>query len=283
MAITLENFKNLVLPQYLIVILFSLFSSYIVISGTLSLFLVLPFLAISFAMFALNITNNIVDIDLDKINKPKRPLPSGKMSVKEAKMLVVVCVFLSLLFSSLTNWITFVMIIVFHILSVLYSIPPLRLKRFLFADNIIGSIIYGAFPFVIAWSLLSEEFSIIFLIFFSGLIFAIASIKDLEDVKGEKEKGIDTLPIRIGVKNSILFTVSIMFVVLLMMFASSLLGMIDFIYIYPSLVSLLIWILFYVKSRKVNIEKNVITQSKIMTTSMIVVAVYYVSFALASL
>ncbi|MCU0333010.1 MAG: UbiA family prenyltransferase, partial [Ignavibacteriaceae bacterium] len=40
--------------------------------------------AASFALAAGNIINDIYDIDIDKINRPLRPLPSQKITIKEA-------------------------------------------------------------------------------------------------------------------------------------------------------------------------------------------------------
>ena len=222
MTINWRNLKDLVLPQYLIIIFFTLVSSYMIIFQTLpTMELLLPFLSLSFAMFALNITNNIVDIDLDKINKPLRPLPSKRVTEREATWLARLFIFLSLLLAYPINDISFFALIVFNFLSVFYSIEPIRLKRYILADNVIGSIIYGAIPFIIVWSLSSYSIPIIFLLFFTGMIFAIASIKDFEDMKGEKEHNINTLPLKIGINKTILFTSSIMLILLLIIYVTA--------------------------------------------------------------
>ncbi|MCW9094558.1 MAG: UbiA family prenyltransferase, partial [Ignavibacteriaceae bacterium] len=43
-----------------------------------------------------NVLNDIIDIDIDKINRPNRPLPSGKINITEAYLLISVLILLSL-------------------------------------------------------------------------------------------------------------------------------------------------------------------------------------------
>ena len=38
-----------------------------------------------------NILNDIFDLEIDKINRPSRPLPAGKISVRSAKILADIC------------------------------------------------------------------------------------------------------------------------------------------------------------------------------------------------
>ncbi|HEY6625870.1 MAG TPA: UbiA family prenyltransferase, partial [Ignavibacteriaceae bacterium] len=47
-------------------------------------------LSASLVMASGNIINDIYDIDIDRVNKPSRPLPSGKISIKEAYILYFV-------------------------------------------------------------------------------------------------------------------------------------------------------------------------------------------------
>ncbi|MEM0374251.1 MAG: UbiA family prenyltransferase, partial [Sulfolobales archaeon] len=49
------------------------------------------------------VINDIYDIEIDKINKPKRPLPSGKVSIKEAWYITIVFFSISIISSVFLN------------------------------------------------------------------------------------------------------------------------------------------------------------------------------------
>jgi geranylgeranylglycerol-phosphate geranylgeranyltransferase len=286
MSLTAKNIIDFILPEYLIVIFFSLISSFLVIIKTIpNTSIILPFLSLSFAMFGLNIVNNIIDVNLDKINKPMRPLPSGRITINEAKFLAFLCIGLSLLFAYFINFISFVIIIAFNIISFLYSVPPIRLKRFLFSDNILGGILYAVFPFLIIWSLSAGDFPIIFMILFLGLIFSIVSIKDIEDMYGEKKYGFSSIPIHIGIKKTIMVSISIILFLLLTILFLSFTGTIERIYFYATIFSFICLFIysFILMGESKKTEKNIITQSKLMTISMMFVAIVEMSYGIATI
>jgi geranylgeranylglycerol-phosphate geranylgeranyltransferase len=286
MTLTIKNIADLILPEYLIIIFFSVVPSFLIITKTVpDISIVLPFLSLSFAMFGLNIINNIVDVDLDRINKPLRPLPSGRITIKEAMGLAFICIVLSLLFAYFINIMAFIIIVTFNVISFLYSVPPIRLKRFLFSDNILGSILYGVFPFLIIWSLFIENLPWHFLFLFSGLIFSIASIKDIEDIRGEKTYGLSSLPILIGIKKTTILSISIILFMLLTILFSSIIGIIEKIYFYVTVFSFIAFFIYiYILLKRVKtMERDVITQSKLMTISMIFVAIVELSYGIGSL
>ena len=53
-------------------------------------------LAVSAALAVANVLNDILDLPADRINYPERSLPSGRVSLAEARWLVVVCLVISL-------------------------------------------------------------------------------------------------------------------------------------------------------------------------------------------
>src|SRR4030043_1398259 len=44
---------------------------------------------------ASNGLNQIYDLEIDRINKPKRPLPSGKMTIKQAWIVTIILYFMA--------------------------------------------------------------------------------------------------------------------------------------------------------------------------------------------
>jgi len=283
MSPKIKSYIQLILPEYMILIFFTLLAGSLILSA-LPTSLILIFLSLSFAMFSLNIINNIIDIELDRINKPTRPLPSGKITVKSAKQFAAFCVVISFAFSYFVNFQAVLIIAAFHVISVLYSVPPFRLRRLVLADNIAGGTVYGLFPFLMLWTTTQGPLPWHFFILFGGLVFAIASTKDFEDVKGEKKTGISTLPIKLGLRNAMMFTILTILILVLMMLTLSLIGEIPAIYIYPSMASLILTAAYgLIFSRHLKPSKGIVTQSKIVTLGMITVVLIEILYAVSSM
>ena len=139
------------------------------------------------------------------INKPERPIPSGRISPKAGRnygylqfLLGTICGFL---ISYLTNnWIPFAIVLIADVILYLYAY---KLK----STPLIGNITVGfmtGFGFVFGGYTLNNPEIIttsIFLGFFA-LVMTTAReiIKDIEDIEGDKAEGAKTLPILIGEK-----------------------------------------------------------------------------------
>lgn len=91
------------------------------------------------------IINDIVDIEVDRVNCPERPLPSGRLSLRDARILF--CFFLvaglslgGLLWGTLggTGWAAFLIIAIGVFLVVGYSI---KLKRFGITGNVVVALV----------------------------------------------------------------------------------------------------------------------------------------------
>ena len=50
-----------------------------------------------------NAINQIYDLELDRVNKPHRPIPSGALTIRQAGWFAVICYVLALLFASTIN------------------------------------------------------------------------------------------------------------------------------------------------------------------------------------
>lgn len=86
--------------------------------------------------------------------------------------------------------------------TVLYSVPPFRLKRFTWFSNLTISIARGLLLILAGWSVLDSVFFNIepWVVgsFFTIIIFFLVSAKDLRDIKGDEEFGIKTIPVLHG-------------------------------------------------------------------------------------
>ncbi len=280
----IRTFINLTVPQYLILVVFTTVSSAFLINpvitfGTIKN-LAVVIISLSFAVFGLNSFNQIFDIEIDRISKPLRPLPRKELSVRGVYIFSLLSFSISFLTSLLLPVIFSVLIAFFIATSILYSAPPIRLKRYGISSNIIGGTLYGAVPFAAAWIASNADFPIGFFILFYGLAISIATLKDFEDAETEKTLGIRTLPVLLGYKNSRIFILSSVFLLLIFMLALSIF-VIDKIFIYPTLLCFLL--LYALEKLNFHGKENVASQSKNVTKGMVIIILMELLYGATSL
>ncbi len=150
---------------------------------------------------ASNVNNQYFDLEIDRINKPSRPLCSGRISKKETIIFASTLYILALFLSWLINLQFFVIASITAVITFLYSAPPVRIKKYPFASNIFIAIPRGMLLIVAGWSVIRPISCME--PWFIGLIFAIyitgaASTKDFSDIKGDAACGIRSLPVLYG-------------------------------------------------------------------------------------
>ena len=159
-------------------------------------------LAITFSAFATYTLNDIYDAKIDTINDPERPIPSHRVTVREAKTLTTVFFVSSATIALTLNLTVFLCVMFFSILGIMYSVPPIRFKDGVFANLIWGlgiaiTVLAGASDTAINTSSIVAAFTLGFLTAGCGLI------KDLKDLEGDRAMNIHTLPIILGEQKSI--------------------------------------------------------------------------------
>ena len=150
---------------------------------------------------ASNVNNQYFDLEIDKINKPFRPLPSGTISKKAVIIFAFLLYFSALILSWLINSQLFLIFLITAVITFFYSAPPFRLKKYPFISNIAIALPRGAFLIVAGWSVNKSIFNIE--PWFIGLIFVLylmgaATTKDFSDIKGDSQFEIRTLPVIYG-------------------------------------------------------------------------------------
>ena len=163
---------------------------------------VLAVLAAAVLNAASNGLNQICDLENDRINKPHRPLPSGRMSLHAAWTFVVITYIAALTMVAVVNRETFAIYVVAALSTVAYSAPPLRLKRHPVGSNFIIALIRGWLLKVAGWAavatvLTSMEPWYIGFIYFVFLLGA-TTTKDFADIEGDRAAGCITLPVKYG-------------------------------------------------------------------------------------
>ena len=151
---------------------------------------------------ASNAINQICDLQNDQINKPHRPLPSGRMSLRTAWIFVALTYAVALSMAALVNRETFSIYSVAALATVAYSAPPVRLKRHPVGSNLIIALIRGWLLKVAGWAAVSTVLTSIepWYIGFIYFVFLLGATttKDFADIEGDQAAGCITLPVRYG-------------------------------------------------------------------------------------
>jgi 4-hydroxybenzoate polyprenyltransferase len=158
---------------------------------------------------ASNALNQIYDLEIDRINKPRRPLPSGRLSMADAWQFTLaayaVALGLAWLVAPGGRHECFWIVLVATVITVLYSAPPFRTKRLGIWANLTIAIPRGVLLKVAGWSAVktiagTEPWFIgaIFGLFLLGA----STTKDFADMEGDARGGCRTLPIIYGVRRA---------------------------------------------------------------------------------
>jgi 4-hydroxybenzoate polyprenyltransferase len=174
--------------------------------------LLYPFIGLVMAAVlnaASNALNQIYDLEIDRINKPRRPLPSGRLSLQDAWTFTfatyAVALVLAWLVEPAGRHECFWIVVVATIITVLYSAPPFRTKRLGIWANVTIAIPRGVLLKVAGWSavktIVGTEPWFIGAIFGLFLLGA-STTKDFADMEGDARGGCRTLPIMYGVRHA---------------------------------------------------------------------------------
>ncbi len=155
---------------------------------------------------ASNVLNQIHDIHLDEINKPERPIPSGRLSLFAARawalLLYVVSIGLAFLLTPAGSPEVGGIVLVTAILTWIYSAPPIRARNSWWLGPLVIAIPRGLLLKVAGWGAVAPVLSdrepwVLGCVFFVYVIGA-APVKDFADVEGDRRGGASSLPIRFG-------------------------------------------------------------------------------------
>jgi geranylgeranylglycerol-phosphate geranylgeranyltransferase len=149
----------------------------------------------AFIMTGANAINDYFDIEIDKINKPRRPLPRGLVTKKETFWFSISCFAVGFIISMIINWAAIIVALCTILLLYLYSS---KLKKTVLAGNFLVSFV-TALAFVyggVAVGRIRE--ALIPAVFAFMVHLGREVIKDMEDMQGDKEHNAITLPVKYG-------------------------------------------------------------------------------------
>jgi 4-hydroxybenzoate polyprenyltransferase len=172
---------------------------------------------------ASNIVNQIADLEIDRKNKPERPLVTGEISIARAWRVAIALYVLAIvptwivvpyphtslaerLSAPLPLHAAFFIYCLGALATFIYSFPSFgRTKRHWLAANVTIAIPRGGLLKVAGWAFVAsvavwEAWAIgaIFALFLLGAM----STKDFSDMEGDRAHGCITLPIRFGVRRA---------------------------------------------------------------------------------
>lgn len=175
--------------------------AYLIATGTLVWVVILLFAVVTLVTAAGNVINDYYDAEIDAINRPERPIPSGAVGRDAACVYAGVLFCAGILLAGFTTPLCCTIAIINTLLLVAYAA---RLKSTPFFGNAAVSYLSasiflfgGAFAGWTGFCHMLPVAAITFLAMLSREI-----LKDAEDIEGDRAGGADTLPLRIGVKNS---------------------------------------------------------------------------------
>ncbi len=172
--------------------------------------LVLTALSYIFIAAAGNVINDIYDLEVDKVNRPERPLPSGQITMRQAKAWTAILVLLGVFFSVLTIpysaigiW-TLAIVGVFAIVGLAYAAKGKVMGiwgNFTVAISFAFGLFYGS---LIVWSNIPFVVFVYF-ITATSVLQGREAIKGIEDVEGDALRDVQTIARKYSVRTAAIF------------------------------------------------------------------------------
>jgi len=151
--------------------------------------------------------NQLTDVEIDRINKPFLPIAAGDLSPRAGRRIVAASAALPIAMALTQGWIEIAAVLAGLVVGVAYSLPPLRLKRWPalaalsisgvralvvnlgvalhFSDSLAGVLVVPAGVWVLT-------------AFVAPFSVAIALLKDVPDIEGDRRYLIATYSVRLG-------------------------------------------------------------------------------------
>ncbi len=173
-----------------------------------------------------NIVNDLFDLETDRVNHPHRVLVRNSLSRRYAIILAVVLNVLAILLAIAVNWAVMVVAMSVIILLLLYNY---RLKKIPLLGNIVIAFLAGltfitgglavdnVMAFVLPGSLIPAAVAFLFHL-------AREIVKDVQDIEGDRQAGIKTLPQVIGIRSSLLVALLVFLLLVLLTYVPIFVG-----------------------------------------------------------
>lgn len=248
-----------------------------VIGKTFSFEIVLGALSVFLATGAGNTINDYYDYEIDKVNKPERPIPSGRIKLENALYYSIVLFIIATILGfmiSLENGIT---VILCSALMIVYAYD---FKQRCLIGNISVALLTGL-TFVYGGLITHDLYLGTFLGFFAFLMtLSREIIKDIEDIEGDLKENARTFPIVYGSQNAVRIAVILNIITCLLSPVLYVYNVFSAVYLIIVLIADIIFIYSAVLALKDQTKGNMHKVSKLMKIGMLIA---FVSFAVGSI
>jgi geranylgeranylglycerol-phosphate geranylgeranyltransferase len=246
------------------------------ISGIFNLYVPVACIIVFIFTGAGNAINDYVDHKIDAINKPERPIPSGRISLNAAAIYATVLFIIATIMSLLIGIVPGIIVVLSAILMFLYAY---KLKKSCLVGNLSIAFLTGL-CFVFAGVVLQTVYLSILLGFYAFLMtMAREIVKDMEDVEGDSMEGANTFPIKFGMKSSSILAALFMIIASLTSPALYFIGIFNVLYLIILIFAIVIFLICAVSILRDHSKKNTHTVSKRIKIGM---GIVFLAFALGS-
>jgi geranylgeranylglycerol-phosphate geranylgeranyltransferase len=145
--------------------------------------------------------NDYFDRESDAVIKPKRPIPSGALSLKQVVVISTLLFAVGLALAFLINWLSFLILLIDCVLLVIYSAFIKRKSGF--AANVLVGLLVGT-AFLYGEATVNQTISLVSLSLYPICFGTIGGniLRDILSFEGDSKIGYPTLPKQIGNKGS---------------------------------------------------------------------------------
>jgi len=151
--------------------------------------------------------NDWFDRHVDAINEPHRPIPSGRMPGRWGLYVAIIWTLLSLAVATLLGPWGFAAAVVGLLLAWAYSAPPFRLKQNGWWGCLACGICYEGLAWVTGGVVMAggqapAAASLTLALLYSLGAHGIMTLNDFKAIEGDRQMGIGSLPVRLGVQGA---------------------------------------------------------------------------------
>jgi geranylgeranylglycerol-phosphate geranylgeranyltransferase len=192
---------------------------------------VFGFLTASLLLAGTMVLNDIQDVQIDRLNSPDRPIPSGKVGIREAYVYSMVLSALAIVSSAILGTLTLLTALVALALMAYYNT---RGKK----TGLLGNAVVSfnvALPFFFGGLAVNSLRPLLFIFFLLAFLANMARevAKGMTDVAGDSTKGVKTVAVTMGQKPAAWITAGLFTIAVLLSSVPPLFRMVSLFY-YPA-------------------------------------------------
>lgn len=247
-----------------------------VISGQFTVEALMAAVVVFIVTGAGNSINDYFDHKIDAINKPERPIPSGKISLKTALIYSISLFLVGIILAFSINFLLGMIAFLSSILMIFYARD---LKTKCLIGNLSISFLTGL-CFVFGGIAVGQIMVSVYLGFYAFLMtMAREIVKDMEDMEGDREEGATTLPLVYGTRTSSVVAAFFMIIASLTSPVLYLLGIFNLFYLVILTVAIIVFVSSAISILK---DQSLENNRKISKKIKMGMGIVFLAFALGS-